>query len=424
RPGVYTTDPDNFHFENQFADTGTTYIWTSFQLPEQAKLVIKGQYPHMRHWNFVLYTPDGGFPTTALSDSEIYADAGSSNPFRDGVRRDVTQRNYTIQIVNGDKPDNPAANTLYTLAKPGEAIPLVMRNYVPDTGTDMLGNAPWPEVELHYADGKVVKGEEACATTNTLMRGIQAKVNVSHSLWLGLTHVLASDPLTAPARDFTAEGMEAFFNRFHLVFNLFAPNIAALNKEPSTKGGWYSNPATRYGYKYMNYRFGKVYAIRGKLPVTPLTYKGDAAPLRKSDMLYWSMCTNMGLSTGMAIDCLYDEELEPLLDGDRRYTIVTTRLADRPANATEKCGVAWMEFGNGDGVYGGSPDTMLLVNRVTRVDPAFKHSWFSVPKPGDERAAMGDYHPQIINVREKAAFEALGCPVDTRKLDAMTSATS
>ncbi|MBC7916216.1 MAG: hypothetical protein H7Y28_00260, partial [Rhodoferax sp.] len=116
RPGVYTTDPDNFHFENQFADTGTTYIWTSFQLPEQAKLVIKGQYPHMRHWNFVLYTPDGGFPTTALSDSEIYADAGSSNPFRDGVRRDVTQRNYTIQIVNGDKPDNPAANTLYTLA--------------------------------------------------------------------------------------------------------------------------------------------------------------------------------------------------------------------------------------------------------------------------------------------------------------------
>jgi hypothetical protein len=113
--------------------------------------------------------------------------------------------------------------------------------------------------------------------------------------------------------------------------------------------------------------------------------------------------------------------LEPLLDADRHYTIVTSRLSERPSNATEQCGVAWMEFGNGDGLEGGSPDTMLLVNRVTRVDPGFKHSWFSVDKPGDERAVLGDYQPQVINLHTKAAFEALGCPVDAKKLDALVS---
>ena len=422
RPGIYTTDPDNFQFENQFSDSGTTYMWTSFQVPEHAKLVFKGRYPHLRHWGFVLYTQDGGFPTNALSDAEIDPDAGSSNPFRSGVRRDVTDRNYTIQIVNGAPPANPPANTLYTHGEAGKPVPLIMRNYVPDAGADVLGNVAFPAVEVQYDDGRVMAGEAACAATQTEFRGKQVPVTVSQSLWRGLTHALTSDAMVAPAHDFTAEGMETFFNRFHLVFKLFMPSIAALDKQPSFMGGWYTNPATRYGYKFLNYRLGEVYAVRGKLPVTPLTYHSDGSPARKSEMLYWSMCSNMGLATGINVDCLYDEELEPLLDSDRHYTIVNTRLADRPANATEKCGVAWMEFGNGDGVEGGSPDTMILVNRETRVDPTFKHSWFSVTRPGEEHQVLGDYQPQVINLRKKAAFEALGCPVDAQRLDAMVSA--
>lgn len=422
RPGIYTTDPDAFYIENQFSDSGTTYMWSSLQLPEHAKLVLKGRFPHMRHWNFSLYTQDGGFSTNGLTDTEINPDAGSSNPFRTDVRRDVTARSYTIQIVNGKAPANPQANTLYTYSEAGKPMPIVMRNYVPDAGADVLGNVALPEVELQYDDGRVVSGEAACAATNTEFRGKQVPVTLSQSLWRFLTHALTSDAMVAPAHDFNVEGMEAFFNRIHVTFNLFAPSIAALNKEPSHKGGWYPNPATRYGYKFLNYRLGEVYAIRGKLPVTPLTYHNDGSPARKSEMLYWSMCSNMGLATGMNIDCLYDEELEPLLDKDRHYTIAITRLADRPANASEQCGVAWMEFGNGDGVEGGSPDTMILVNRETRVAPTFEHSWFSVPRPGAEHEVLGDYQPQVINLRRKAAFEALGCPVDAKKLDAMVSA--
>ena len=423
RPGVYSTDPDAFQLENQFSDSGTTYMWSSFQVPEHAKLVLKGRFPHLRHWGFVLYTQDGGFPVNSLSDSEIDPDAGSSNPFRAGVRRDVAARDYTIQIVNGVRPPNAPPNTLYTVTDAGKPVPVIMRNYVPDAGADVLGNVAFPDVQVQYDDGRIVGGQAACDATNTEFRGKQVAITLSQSLWRGLTHALSSDAMVSPAHDFTSEGMDTFFNRFHVVFKLFTPKLAALNTEPSFKGGWYTNPATRYGYKFLSYRLGQVYVIRGKLPVTPLTYHSDGSPARKSDMLYWSMCTNMGLATGMNIDCLYDEELEPLLDANRHYTIVTTRAADRPSNATDSCGVAWMEFGNGDGVEGGSPDTMLLVNRVTRVDPSFRHSWFDVTKPGDEARVLGDYQPQVTNLRTKAAFEALGCPVDVKKLGEMPSTT-
>jgi hypothetical protein len=32
---------------------------------------------------------------------------------------------------------------------------------------------------------------------------------------------------------------------------------------------------------------------------------------------------------------------------------------------------------------------------------------------------MGDYLPYVINMHDKARFEALGCPVDTAKIAAM-----
>ena len=117
---------------------------------------MKGEFPHMRHWSFVTYTEEG-VPRDGINDIEIEPDAGSSNPFRAGVRRDVEPRRYTITIVNGTPP-NPrrAGNTVYTLAEPGAAIGMHMRNYVPDRSIDWTGGVGVPQVELHLADGKVL----------------------------------------------------------------------------------------------------------------------------------------------------------------------------------------------------------------------------------------------------------------------------
>ena len=116
---------------------------------------MTGDFPHMRHWSFVTYTEEG-VPRDGIHDIDIEPDAGSSNPFRAGVRRDVEPRRFTIAIVNGPPP-NPRAPTVYTLAEPGLPIGMHMRNYVPDRSIDWTGGVGVPKVELHLADGKVLE---------------------------------------------------------------------------------------------------------------------------------------------------------------------------------------------------------------------------------------------------------------------------
>jgi len=131
------------------------------------------------------------------------------------------------------------------------------------------------------------------------------------------------------------------------------------------------------------------------------------------------MCTVMTPSSGNTVDCVHDENVRPHLDKEGFFNVVVSRAADRPANATERCGVVWMEYGNGDGIPGGSVDMGGIINRHTLVNPDFKHSWFNVEKVGSAEQVMGPYLPHVYNLRTKAKFEALGCPIDTSKLPSL-----
>ena len=53
------------------------------------------------------------------------------------------------------------------------------------------------------------------------------------------------------------------------------------------------------------------------------------------------------------------------------------------------------------------------------MNPKFQYSWFDVKKVRGEAEALGAYLPHVINLHDKARFEALGCPVDTSKFTAM-----
>jgi hypothetical protein len=106
------------------------------------------------------------------------------------------------------------------------------------------------------------------------------------------------------------------------------------------------------------------------MPTTPKNWDGTAKPLDQSaDMRYWSICTGSAPPTGMTVDCVHDENMTGLLDPQGNFNVVVTRAPDRPANATEKCGVVWMEYGNGDGIPGGSKDFGVVINRHTHVNP-------------------------------------------------------
>jgi len=416
RNGVFTNDANSFSLENQFPDTATTYIPTAFKLPEGAKLIVQGEFPYMRHWNFNTYNPRGE-PQDALNDVEITPDSGSVNPFMPGVPRDAQNRRYTFTIVNG-KPATPRpANTLYTNADANSEVFMWMRNYVPDLSKDYLGNVALPTVTMVTADGKRLDGEAACEASNTPMRGKQIPSSVDGRAWVLLTHLPWIDTNNVGAKDVEVRPLQAFFNRKQVVVDLFLPWFSA--KNPEQVGGWWSNKVTRYGYTYLSRNFGHVYVMTAKMPQTPKNWHGENTNPANYDMRYASICTGGSLTAASTPDCIYDEQLAASTDASGRYALVISRQDDRPANANPSCGVAWIDMGNGDGMVSGSPNFASLINRHTQVHPDFKHSWFAVTQPGTEKEAMGDYLPYVINVKEKVRFEALGCPVDKTKLWAM-----
>jgi hypothetical protein len=112
RNGVFTNDANSFSFENQFPDTATTYIPTALQIPQGAKLVVKGEFPHMRHWNFNTYNTKGE-PQDALNDVDIVADAGSLNPFYQALHetRQSAASRSTLSMENRVMPVRPIPST-------------------------------------------------------------------------------------------------------------------------------------------------------------------------------------------------------------------------------------------------------------------------------------------------------------------------
>ena len=416
RSGVYTNDGASFALENQLPDTATTYIPTAFILPQGAAITLRGEFAHMRHWNLNTYN-DKGEPQDALSDVQIEPDAGSVNPFRDGVPRDAAQRRYTVHVVNGAVPAKRAPNTLYTNVAPGQQAYLWMRNYVPDFSKDYLGGVGLPTLEVTLADGRSLTDQAACDATAAPMRGKQLPRTIDPRQWLALSHLPWVDGANIGAIHQDVVPLRAFFNRKDVLRTLFFPTFA--ESAPEQRGGWWSNQATRYGSAYISRNFGKVYVVTGKMPQTPATWHGERDNHNASaDMRYMSICATGAPSSGMTADCAYDEQLRPTLDAQGRFYVVLSRAEDRPKNATAACGVMWLDIGNGDGLLGGSTEFAAVINRHTIVNPAFKHSWFAVTKPGQERAAMGGYLPYLLNMHDKRSFEALGCQVDKARIAA------
>ena len=86
------------------------------------------------------------------------------------------------------------------------------------------------------------------------------------------------------------------------------------------------------------------------------------------------------------------------------------KIADRPKNATEKCGYKWLTFGDGESY----PDAAArdyednLYMRFMAANPSFKQAPQRVTKAGTEAKIMGAYFPKS-QYTTKAAFQKRGC---------------
>ena len=155
-----------------------------------------------------------------------------------------------------------------------------------------------------------------------------------------------------------------------------------------------------------------VVVIRGKIPATPKTLGGDEYfDTSEAQLRYWSICQNEYYSQRVEA-CLYDEQIT--INPDGKFTIVTSTEADRPENASEKCGVGflpWPENGDGFSIEEGredhADDALVIVRNMQPMN-GFDQAIQDTQKPGDEAEVLGEYLPSIEYFTTEE-FEALGC---------------
>jgi len=212
------------------------------------------------------------------------------------------------------------------------------------------------------------------------------------------------DPASAPAR--TDSQFELFRGMKRALEGPFMTpeQEAQIPLAKEMEGG--GDPTTAYMYVYLSRKFGPVYVFRGKMPTFPNTYE-NAKTMTDGQVQYWSVATMATATSGNLWDGIFD--MQAPLDKDGYYTIVVSLPEDRPKNAINKNGVAWINWGPGEGL--GDPrdrkDWGMLLMRFMVCQPDWENSPQKATKPGMEPAVMGPYYPRGYYTT-KAKFEAEG----------------
>lgn len=417
RYGPSSGDP---YLNIAYPDAATFYWGAVFTVPRGARLHLEGRYPHARYMSLISYDYKGA-PLDAVADYLFVPQAGSTNPFIDGADRRTTQRNYAIEVVNAARPTpmrwgvHLRGETRERIHAPQQADnpqqQLQYRIYARDKGTDETANGGLPEPVLTLADGKVLRGAEACAqlrTAQPLVADLGAlalpRERLRELIEQSRAKVGPSGPATNPP---TWSKTSQEMSRFALYTNDFKVEPDVRRRD----GTFYANLDNQYVRTFISRRFGEVWVMRGKAPTTPKTFHGDAKWSDAGELRYWSWCSNQGFGTARVNACVFDEEVP--VDAQGFYTLVMSRASDRPRNAIPECGVAWLPMADvGDGT--GEPDLTILLMRQMLGAGEFKNALHGIVKQEDIETGMGPYFPRGRYMSVSAFETARPCLVEKR----------
>ncbi|HEX4671188.1 MAG TPA: hypothetical protein VH279_02910 [Solirubrobacteraceae bacterium] len=418
--------------------TITNYWYDKFALPAGAKVVFHGKYPTARYMSLNSYyssptdPAQRGIASDALYDAQIAPDSGSANPFLPGApRTDHYGRNWTATVSGNTPPADPSQrepNTLYAGTLPADQdqpVELLYRVYAPDKNFDIAGRGGLPQATVVLSDGTQLSGQAACDAVHVNTAPLVPNLLPANQ-YLALTHLPAN-----PTYGFPGSGPQAPavnpgkwyrpINPCHFQDPFFqaagypapaCPNTPALTQWPTKDNAYITS--------YVDRSFGpasgghNVAVVTGKMPTTVPTYKRNPFYTGGKQMRYWGICSNESLvTTKVTVNdgCAYDEQIPT--DAQGNYKIVVSTPADRPSNATEKCGVKWINWGDGDGLPAPNsrPTSALLIIRNLLPDPSFTHAAQNIPAPGlpaQVEATMGAYMP-TIDYQSPAQFQSAGC---------------
>jgi hypothetical protein len=460
-----------------YPDPHATYlVLGTFLAPFGTKVIMDGEFPHSRFFDVQLSPPfdpafyyyEGAFgvPEVPTVDVDIEPIAEHSNPFRQGVRRDVKKRHYqltwTLRMGNGAQLE-PAYQPPYFRA-PGNhryASALVyqgpladpkskwglghkrgvwnmgsfwVRYYAPDLSVGPLGGVPLPKVlyelptkERFFLAANFKEVERATNQTRPAQSTPGAEPSKFEGANIGWNHDF--DILHgAIAALFEIVGKTSAADKAYgreVVLGLTSRG------EQQPPPGNYESSTSRCIYisylsRGMTINKGKVAVLTGRLPKTPRTRQGEVT-LEKGQARYFSITSYshpdwLDLSfVGPALTSVMDEDI--VTDAEKRYVIVYSRPEDRPKNAYPQNGVTWVDWSN--------TASQAWVVRYLSVHPDWRDpqvvpditnlpyettSWLSpqfdpkLTRDNSHQGKIGEYQPQVHYLSKKE-FEKLGTKV-------------
>ncbi len=385
--GPFSADP---YINVAYPDSNVYYWAAAFSMPVDSTLEIKGEYPYSRYMSFFSYN-ERGKPIGSLTDFQIQSKA--TNPFILGNQRSDLSRSYSIEVVNKNplsdlsfSTDNPNRNILFTPEYRKNQQLVVYRIYLPDKNIDITGGVKLPQPVLTLSDGSKVVGEETCETLNT-SQALQVSFDA-----LGIPPNEYRELISQPDKPDTwpAHNPPKWFiqlDRKSLI-GMYTGEIDP--NAPRSEGGFYPNLDNQYIRSIINRKHGKVLIVRGKAPTTPKTYFKTSFT-EEEDLRYWSLCSNQSFVNTRVNDCLHDEEIP--IDKNGFYTIAISREEDRPRNAINECGIAWLPMADdGDGMF--DDDVTIIQFRHLLPSDKFEHSIQKVKRQDQLEEIMGPYMPK------------------------------
>lgn len=374
-----------------FPDLNARYWHVQVPVQPGGQLRITGRFANARYFSYALQGPGGS--GDAIHDAALTPDPGSVNPFVVGADRNVTQRSYTLRVVQSAAPlMGRAPNTLYAgSSRMGGSINIVYRIYDVDADVDQAtAGVGFPTVQSLDGSGH---------TTATCSGGIGSVTpaasypNPPRIPGAGVG-AIGTNP---PAWQKFVNTATVYSQMLHS--QLLGDDVYDRISEAASGGaigGLGANVDNEYITTFLNPHYGKVLVLRATMPTFPHTDAGQS-PMQSGQVRYWSMCSEIP-STTQAVSCIPDHAVP--VGSQRSFTVVVSAPADRPRNATALCGVAWLPMSD-------HPGSVLLMRNLL-ADPTFAQG-IGKAQLNHEAATMGSYYPRGQYLPDAAAFDARGC---------------
>jgi hypothetical protein len=371
-----------------YPETKASYFVMPYMLAPDQTLTVEGTYPFARFFSLTTYyglgQPEVGIQTLGwLRDTHIVPDPGSTNPALEAdASSEPLERAWSARVTGRVPVDGgPAAAGVMADENVIPAHPegddqlgiLVLRVYAPVDAADHTGGVGLPALALQDGDG------QPQALVECTPEEEQAWTDAIHQLVL--TNIAGAGRLPLPSDE----------------------DVAAAWVE-SPVPGLAPNPDNRYLMTPVVWKPGRIIVVRGQAPTFPDTNAGQSVTL-PSQLRFWSFCTGSNVITPPegypTTACVADFEIPAGPDGS--YTLVVSQPEDRPANATQEEGVAWLQ-----GADPARPD-LLILRHMLPSDDYYDQSVWAVPELtlGVAQQVMGPYYPDVTYC-DRSLFETGG----------------